>query len=866
MLGATLGTILGTILDTSLGTSLGTTLKTTAGATPKGGISIRQWLLASAFGLMAGGLMACNAADEATDTTHLPRLEGARELFSFPATTSYIAPSSVAQAADAAGKLLAADGWLQYTAPGSANANNPEFDFRKFRKGHQAVSVSVQRAPAQGNATAVTYTVVAFEGDQPVPEPTPATISTAKSQPAEPLVDVSRLPRLEGAKEDVGRSSSGQLSYTVAGSVPTTVAAARKLLAADGWKQFESPSEQPSATSLSLKKGLQGLTVFFTMADGRADQSGVNYIADRLTYALPFPDDATDIVFDERRPYLSCVTAGTLEATRDFLDRELGASGWSPLSATDAAARWPNADVDQKVGNGARAYYIGQDRRPILLSLQHRADDTIMVEIKIPPFAEPQDLEAGPESSGLPLPKISKTASSRGGDIRKELQAMVPAEVGPVLAFYRRELTQHNWKEESKGAVLTADGVALTFSSAEGTATLRLGRKYDLTTVNLAVQVSAAVVAAKAKAEKEATDKFSRDADALVRATIAGDAKRAAAAQAAKGPEAPLRPLAEKRAPVPVPETAENVDFNGTDGKLEFDSPSSVKALAAFYRVAMKPLGWKEQPSVINGPNLIELDFSKGGKGLTFTVMQLGTKANVRANGSGLVAAVAKPNVADNQPGTPAKATGQDLEADEDSGLPVPQQHSLSTAGTTTMPGGQSPFRRELQASVPAELGAVLAFYRSELAKREWKETAQGAVTKPDRVLLAFSSPEGPAVLKLGRQGGETTVDLALKIPAAAAKAGMLPAPGQVKLMFGNMGDAEAAITINAKTIKIAAGVGGPKTPNGPTLELPPGKYKYSLQIAGRPVRTSELTVGADDTWGLMVAPGGAAVMPLQVY
>ncbi len=808
--------------------------------------------------------MAGRAADAGIDTTRLPRLEGARELFSFPATTAYIASSSVAEAADAAGKLLAADGWVQFTAPSSANANNPEFDFRKFRKGHQAVSVSVQRAPAQGNATAVTYTVVGFESA--VPERRPATISTSQSRPAEPLVDVSRLPRLEGAKEDVGRSSSGQLSYTVAGSVPTTVTAVRKLLAADGWKQFESPSEKPSATSLSFKKGPQGLTVFFTMAGGQANQSGVNYIADRLTYALPFPDDATDIVFDERRPYLSCITAGTLVATRDFLQRELGALGWSPLSATDAAARWPDADVDEKVANGALAYYTGQDQRPILLLLKHRTDDKITVEIKVPPFAEPQDLEAAPESSGLPWPKISKTASSRDGDIRKELNAMVPAEVGPVLAFYRRELAQRNWKEESKGAVLTADGVALTFSSAQGTATLRLGREYDLTTVSLAVQVSAAVAAAKAKAEKEATDKFNKDADALVRATIAGDAKRAAAAQAAKGSEAPLRPLAETRAPVPMPETAENVDFNGTDGKLEFDSPSSIKALAAFYRAAMKPLGWKEQPSVINGPNLIELDFSKGGKELTFTVMQLGAKANVRASGSGLAAAVAKPNVADNQPGTPAKVTEQDLEADEDSGLPVPKQHTLSVAGTTTMPGGQSPFRRALNASVPAELGAVLAFYRSELAKRDWKETALGAVVKPDRVVLAFSSPEGPAVLKLGRQGGETTVDLALKIPAAAVKAGMLPAPGRVKLMFGNMGDTEAVITINAKTIKIAAGVGGPKTPNGPTLELPPGKYKYSLQIAGRPVRTSELTVGADDTWGLMVAPGGAAVMPLQMY
>jgi hypothetical protein len=240
----------------------------------------------------------------------------------------------------------------------------------------------------------------------------------------------------------------------------------------------------------------------------------------------------------------------------------------------------------------------------------------------------------------------------------------------------------------------------------------------------------------------------------------------------------------------------------------------------------------------------------------------------VSADGSGLKMAAAKPNVADNRtPGAaPGKTSGPDLEADEDSGLPVPKQHTLSAPGTWTTPGGQSPFRRELDASVPAELGAVLAFYRRELGKREWKEAAKHDLVRPHDGALAFSSPEGPAVLKLGRQSGETTVNLALKNPAEAAKARMLPPPGQVKLMFGNMGDTEAAITINTKTIKIAAGVGGPRSPNGPTLELPPGKYKYSLKVAGRPVRTSELTVGADDTWGLMVPLGGDGVVPPQMY
>jgi hypothetical protein len=854
------------------GTTPRTTLAATSRTTPGARISPRRWLLAfTAFALITGAAATCQAADEALDTTRLPRLDGARELFAFPQTTGYIAGGPVAQAAEAAGKLLTADGWTQYSVYAAA-AEHPDLDTREFRKGPLALTVTVQRAPAQGNATMVSYTAtVAVDRDSPSPKRAPGApvvAETKQDKPAAtPLVELTRLPRLEGAKED-SRSSSSQFVYSVPGPVPSTVAATKKLLAADGWQEYVPPSEGSRTTSYRVRKGQQSLYVSFATNGERNDQSFVYYTTERLYFAVPFPAAATDIVFDQNRPYLSCTTAGTIDANLDLLQKGLGALGWSPLSAAEAAARWPSQNIDDKIENGVRVYFIAKEnlgkenvdkkQRPIVLALQRRGDDRINIEIRVPPFAEPQDLAAGREVFDLPVPEIAADSFGQGG-MRKELRALVPAEVAPVLAFYRRELAKHDWREEPKGALLNPDQVAVTFSSAEATATLKLGRKYDLTTVSLAVQVPEAVVAAaKAKAEKEA--------DERVRAVLAEDAKRAAAAQAARGPEAPLRALADKVAPVPLPETAENIDFNGTDGKLEFESSSSVKALAAFYRAAMKPLGWKEQPSVINGPNLVELDFSKGGKELTFTAIQLGAKVNVHAKGSGLVAAAAKPSIADNQAGTPAKATAQDLEPDEDSGLPVPKQHTLSSIGAASMPGGQSPFRRELEASVPADLSAVLAFYRGALGKRGWKEAAQGAVVKPDRVWLAFSSPEGPAVLKLGRQGGETTVDLALKIPAAAAQAGVLPAAGRVKLMFGNMGDTEAAITINAKTIKIAAGVGGPKSPNGPTLELPPGKYKYSLQIAGRPVRTSELTVGADDTWGLMVAPGGNAVMPLQMY
>jgi hypothetical protein len=188
----------------------------------------------------------------------------------------------------------------------------------------------------------------------------------------------------------------------------------------------------------------------------------------------------------------------------------------------------------------------------------------------------------------------------------------------------------------------------------------------------------------------------------------------------------------------------------------------------------------------------------------------------------------------------------------------------MSSVGTGKIPGSEVPFRRELNTSIPAELGAVLAFYRGELGKRGWKETAEHAVVRADQVQLAFSSPDGPAMLKLGRSNGETTVDLAQKIAAAAAKADVMPKPGQAKLMFSNFGDNEVALTINRQTIRIAPGAGGPRS-KGPALELPPGRYQYSLKVTGGAVGSHEIEVAADDAWGLVVAPGGD-VMPLHVY
>ena len=94
--------------------------------------------------------------------------------------------------------------------------------------------------------------------------------------------------------------------------------------------------------------------------------------------------------------------------------------------------------------------------------------------------------------------------------------------------------------------------------------------------------------------------------------------------------------LAENKAPVPVPDTAEDVEFDGADGKLEFNSASSVKAVADFYRSAMKEQGWDSRSSVINNANMVVLNFAKAGKAVSFTIMRMGNKTNVSADGPGL--------------------------------------------------------------------------------------------------------------------------------------------------------------------------------------------------------------------------------------
>jgi hypothetical protein len=678
-----------------------------------------------------------------------------------------------------------------------------------------------------------------------------------------PAVDVSRVVRLDGAQVVADRTTADQMVYSVPGAVPATAAAVRKLLAADGWKQYVEPLEENSSL-LWFKKGRQGLGVSLTQTSGQPGQSSVYYSPKRLTFAVPFPADAGDVVYDDNRPYFGATTSGSAEATFDFFHKELTVAGWMPLSAADAAAKWPGAAVDDKA-----AYYIRGKDRVIAVTLKPR-DGKIFAEVRVPPFARPQTVEFEKELFGLPAPELFKTSGGTGGDVRREVHAHIPAEVGPVLAFYRRELAARNWKEETEGAIVDADNVRIKFTSPAGIAALKIVSKYDLTLASIEQQVAKPATPAQppartAQAAPAPGDPIDAMVDQLVRDALGGAmGGNPPPARGGRPPVPPpvaadsadaLKPLANSDTPVPVPDNAQDIDF--ADGKLEFTSPASVRAVADFYRTNMRQQGWQSQASPINNANMVVLNFSKDRNAVAFTIMRMGNDTNVSASGSALRTAARPGAPASARADTPSPAaTADDLIVEESGGLPAPKRHTL-------MASEKTPFRVELTASVPLDLPTVLGFYRTELGKRSWKEDAAGAVTKADEARLAYLSPDGLAVLKLGRKDGETTVTLAVKNPDAAAKAGIKPAANQARVMFGNINDAEATITFNNRPFKVAPQA-GTKGPDGPMLDVAPGKYKYSIRLPGRPVQTDEVEVGADETWGLMVGPGG--VLPLRAY
>jgi hypothetical protein len=195
-----------------------------------------------------------------------------------------------------------------------------------------------------------------------------------------------------------------------------------------------------------------------------------------------------------------------------------------------------------------------------------------------------------------------------------------------------------------------------------------------------------------------------------------------------------------------------------------------------------------------------------------------------------------------------------EIELSNATGLPLPKGRVLTTEKN-------SPLINSVHVEMPRDLASVLGFYRTELGKRGWSEN-DGSVVEPDRAVIEFATPDGPALLRLSHPDDRTIADLSLRKRGAVAKADILSSPGQAKLTLGNATDEDAVVAINEQTTSLSARA---KTSDGPEIDLPPGKFRVTFKVPGNAAQKREFEVAAGESWSLLVGPDGVP-LPVHVY
>ena len=240
-----------------------------------------------------------------------------------------------------------------------------------------------------------------------------------------------------------------------------------------------------------------------------------------------------------------------------------------------------------------------------MLSLLRRDDGKTSVEIRSRRSCSRRSVELAKDEIGLPVPNFTEGFGATGSSdsVRRKVEGQGegrPARGASLLPprACGAEL------EGGGGRRRLSDGKSTLDSFLPGSRrAARAGPKIRSHLRHSAAQLTRRALAARAKAKKEATTRNSaRDAEASAKQVIAADE---ATAESRRPPTCPMRRcarLAGQTTPVPLPEDAENVKFDGAERQARFNSASSVKALAAFYRGSLKSLGWKESPRSSTSP------------------------------------------------------------------------------------------------------------------------------------------------------------------------------------------------------------------------------------------------------------------------
>lgn len=408
-------------------------------------------IIISVFVLSAGSRA---FAQEAIDTTKIVRLPNSKELFAFPQSTSYTTPLSVPEALTAISTLLVNDKWQSYEQAFASQSTPPNLAIVNFKRAHELLSVMITPAPAQNNATAVSYTGLVPGYDLPFP----TNASAIKYDPTRPYLNC------------VSASDPESLSRQI-----------RDGLQKRGWQPW-SAKDAKRVADADQKTG-SGITAFYVRSD-----------APSLHLSLGKREDGqTSVTVEAISPEVLAAAGKSASSTQVEAKEPAPKPAQEPQPETSSPnIPDPMKDLANKIMDEANSA-IGEALSGIKKPASGAEKNPLDTETAHPLVAMPS--EAVDAAIPVPLPEGSEDIDFND----EQLEFSNAASVARVAAFYRSSLKKTGWKER-KTPINKPNMAVLQFDKAGASAELTIMRMGDHTQVTGS---GAAFSAAKAKPESE---------------------------------------------------------------------------------------------------------------------------------------------------------------------------------------------------------------------------------------------------------------------------------------------------------------------------------------------------------------------------
>lgn len=527
---------------------------------------------------------------------------------------------------------------------------------------------------------------------------------------------------------------------------------------------------------------------------------------------IPFPADAQAIKYDSQTAKITFTSLTGVETLAEFYRQALAAEGWQENEAFSSA--------DEVLA--LLVFNQGEATTSFTIFNIGFGNDT---EVTISPSGFVWDNVEAEESLALDTTNLPLPADAReiayDPDF-EEISFMSDTDVETLAEFYRQLFTAEGWFESV--TITAGSTTSLAFDRDESTI------KVDLNNID-GTETEVLLTAYSFSWDSPDTSEMSE-----------------VSFEVSEADESDFLPYTMINGVAIPPEVVGGTTVKGKE--VTYLADLDFAGVVDFYRPALADLdletGCLED---ISGLDSISCSISNGRVSMSFFLVK---KADDQTKVSITL--------------TDHEAEQAEIEAAEAAGtLSVVYKNNLIVPHDyTNYVSEGSQLRQSTSFSSPSDLETVLAFYRRELTAFGWQEQTGAALVGDTNASLTFENKDGTLTVELSQAtAGGTDVHLNTRLTAAAEAAGVLPQPGQARLLVSNFAEVEAVLSIDGQEIKLAP-MTGVEEPDGPSLDLAPGHYTYTLTIPNEPVITDTIDLGADETWALLVGPGGA--MPLPVY